>query len=397
MGAKMTTDPRINGICFTGSTGVAQLIYRSAASALEPDSTFIAETGGLNAMIVDSSALPEQAVRDIVDSAFRSCGQRCSALRMLYLQKDIADDFLTMLYGAMDELEVSDSKNMSSDVGPVITSTARQEILDHIAVARSEEKLLKQLDAPNSGLFIGPAVIAVDGIQSLEKEIFGPVLHITTFDAMDIDKIVEDINASGYGLTFGLHTRIDDRVQHITSKLNVGNIYVNRNQIGAVVGSQPFGGEGLSGTGPKAGGPHYVKRFKRLSRPEHEIISGDGVDIHAVQSALENAITNSHSALESVDMPGPTGESNRWSVFARGTIYVLAPQVKMPCDRWLWLPNQDVIRLVLRPVCQAQTPFRAILIEQRSPSLAALKQWHCGQISMISNQHEPHLRKEMVH
>ena len=325
VGAKMTTDPRINGICFTGSTGVAQLIYRSAASALEPDSTFIAETGGLNAMIVDSSALPEQAVRDIVDSAFRSCGQRCSALRMLYLQKDIADDFLTMLYGAMDELEVSDSKKMSSDVGPVITSTARQEILDHIAVARSEEKLLKQLDAPTSGLFIGPAVIAVDGIQSLEKEIFGPVLHITTFDAMDIDKIVEDINASGYGLTFGLHTRIDDRVQHITSKLNVGNIYVNRNQIGAVVGSQPFGGEGLSGTGPKAGGPHYVKRFKRLSRPEHEIITGDGVDIRAVQSALDNAITNSHSALESVDMPGPTGESNRWSVFARGTILCLGP------------------------------------------------------------------------
>ena len=325
VGAMMTTDPRINGICFTGSTGVAQLIYRSAASSLEPDSTFIAETGGLNAMIVDSSALPEQAVRDIVDSAFRSCGQRCSALRMLYLQKDVADDFLTMLYGAMDELEISDSKHMSSDVGPVITSTARQEILDHIAVARSEERLLRQLDAPDSGFFIGPAVIAVDGIQSLEKEIFGPVLHITTFDAMDIDQIVEDINASGYGLTFGLHTRIDDRVQHITSKLNVGNIYVNRNQIGAVVGSQPFGGEGLSGTGPKAGGPHYVKRFKRLTRPEHETITGDEVDIHAVQSALDNAITDSHSALESVDLPGPTGESNRWSVFARGTILCLGP------------------------------------------------------------------------
>ena len=325
VGTRLTTDPRINGICFTGSTGVAQLIYRNSSAALEPDSTFIAETGGLNAMIVDSSALPEQAIRDIVDSSFRSCGQRCSALRMLYLQKDIAETFLTMLYGAMDELDVSDPSQLSSDVGPVITRAAQQEILDHIAAARRDKKLLKQIDAPTNGVYVGPAVIEVEGIQSLEKEIFGPVLHVTTFDALDIDKIIDDINASGYGLTFGLHTRIDDRVQRITSKLNVGNIYVNRNQIGAVVGSQPFGGEGLSGTGPKAGGPHYVKRFKRFTRPEHESLTGVAVDVRAVQTALDNAVTNSHAPIEAIDMPGPTGESNRWSVFPRGTILCLGP------------------------------------------------------------------------
>ena len=325
VGAMLTTDKRINGICFTGSTGVAQSIYQAASATLEPDSTFIAETGGLNAMIVDSSALPEQAIQDIVDSSFRSCGQRCSALRMLYLQKDIADDFIAMLLGAMDELEVSDPVNLTSDVGPVITDSARQEVLDHIDTARSNGSLLKHLKAPATGLFVGPAVIQVEGIQSLAKEIFGPVLHIATFELSELDEILDDINSSGYGLTFGLHTRIDDRVQHITSKLNVGNIYVNRNQIGAVVGSQPFGGEGLSGTGPKAGGPHYVKRFKQFNLPLHNAGAGPAVPVITVQSALNNAVTNKHKALETVDMPGPTGESNRWSSFSRGTILCLGP------------------------------------------------------------------------
>lgn len=325
VGTTITSDPRVNGICFTGSTGVAQLIYRNACSNLEPDSTFIAETGGLNAMIVDSSALPEQAVRDIVDSSFRSCGQRCSALRVLYLQKDIADDFLTMLFGAMDELEIADSKNIFSDVGPVITTIARQQIIDHIDNARSSGRLLKQLNAPEEGLFVGPAVIRVDGIQSLEKEIFGPVLHVTTFDVSEIDRIVDDINASGFGLTFGLHTRIDDRVQRITSKLKVGNIYVNRNQIGAVVESQPFGGEGLSGTGPKAGGPLYVERFKRLPLPANESVTGNEAPISTVQEALNEAVTDTHAAIRSRVMRGPTGESNRWSTFAKGTILCLGP------------------------------------------------------------------------
>ncbi len=325
IGNTITTDPRVNGICFTGSTGVAQMIYRGAAARLEPDSTFIAETGGLNAMIVDSTALPEQAVKDIVDSAFRSCGQRCSALRMLYLQKDIAETFMEMLYGAMDELEVSHPWKMSSDVGPVITVPARQEIIDHIEAARDGGSLLKQIDVPKTGLFVGPAVIKVDGIGSLDKEIFGPVLHVCTFEAEEIETIVDDINASGYGLTFGLHTRIDDRVESITSRLNVGNIYVNRNQIGAVVGSQPFGGEGLSGTGPKAGGPQYVKRFKRAALPGNAPQPGDAVSAAEAQAALDKAKTDTHKPLETMDMPGPTGESNRWSLFPRGTILCLGP------------------------------------------------------------------------
>lgn len=325
VGAKLTTDPRINGVCFTGSTGVAQHIYQAASSSLEPDSTFIAETGGLNAMIVDSSALPEQAIQDIVDSSFRSCGQRCSALRMLYLQKDIAEDFMTMLFGAMDELQVSDPINLSSDLGPVITESARQEILNHIEKAKGNGSLLKQLNTPSTGFFVGPAVIKVDGIRSLAQEIFGPVLHVATFELSELDNVLEDINTSGYGLTFGLHTRLDDRVEHITKKLNVGNIYVNRNQIGAVVGSQPFGGEGLSGTGPKAGGPHYVKRFKRFNLPVNTVAHGPDAPVNEVQNALNSAVTDQHTALESIDMPGPTGESNRWSSYPRGTILCLGP------------------------------------------------------------------------
>lgn len=339
VGTKLTTDPRVNGICFTGSTHVAQIIYRGASKSLEPDSTFIAETGGLNAMIVDSTALPEQAIKDIVNSSFRSCGQRCSALRMLYLQKDIADEFMQMLYGAMDELEVSDSWNMSSDVGPIITQSARQEITDYVNQARQDGTLLKQLDAPETGLFLGPAVIRVNGVLSLEKEIFGPVLHITTFEASEIDKIINDINSSGYGLTFGLHTRIDERVEHITSRLNVGNIYVNRDQIGAVVGSQPFGGEGMSGTGPKAGGPYYVSRFKKAPLPEHKLVREDYIDPAKVQVALDKAETDKHTPLETIDMPGPTGETNRWSTFARGTILCLGP-TKADADKQAKIAQQ---------------------------------------------------------
>ena len=325
IGRKLTTDPRINGICFTGSTAVAQMIYRDSSTSLKPDSTFIAETGGLNVMIVDSTALPEQAINDIMDSAFRSCGQRCSALRMLYLQKDIADEFMEMLYGAMDELEVSDPWKMSSDVGPVITESAHREITEHIGKARRTGRLLKQLDTPPTGLFVGPAVIRIEGVLAISKEIFGPVLHVASFETHEIDQIINDINASGYGLTFGLHSRIEGRVAHITSRLDVGNIYVNRNQIGAVVGSQPFGGEGLSGTGPKAGGPLYVSRFKQAPLPAHKPVMGDKAETERLQELLDGLRVDRHTPLHSIDMPGPTGESNRWSICARGKILCLGP------------------------------------------------------------------------
>lgn len=325
VGAKITTDPRVNGVCFTGSTAVAQTINEAMADSLQPDALFIAETGGLNAMIVDSTALPEQAVKDIVNSAFQSAGQRCSALRMLYLQEDVADVFLDMLYGAMDELDVNLPWEFSTDVGPVITQNALDEIESYIESAKLDGRLLKHLSKPKVGLFVVPAVIGVSGIKDMEKEIFGPVLHIATFKSNEIDQIIDDINGRGYGLTFGLHTRIDDRVEQLTRKLKVGNIYVNRNQIGAVVGSQPFGGEGLSGTGPKAGGPHYVNRFLKTNLLNHKVPKSICLDFAEVQYELNNLPNVNSQPLSTQNLPGPTGESNRLSFYPRGVVLCLGP------------------------------------------------------------------------
>ena len=325
VGAALVSDPKVNGVCFTGSTGVAQFINRSMAKNLEHDSILIAETGGLNAMIVDSTALPEQAIQDIIVSAFQSAGQRCSALRILYLQSDIAEQFLEMLFGAIDELVVGDPWDHSIDVGPVIHQQAKAEIQGHIDKAKKEGRLLKQLAAPESGSFVGPAVIAVSGIADLEKEIFGPVLHVVKFEPEEINDIIKDINASGYGLTFGLHTRIDGRVEQMASGIKAGNIYVNRNQIGAIVGSQPFGGEGLSGTGPKAGGPNYVKRFKKPEMKYSTVRNGDPVPVEMIQKELGNADQPAAVALTTQAMPGPTGESNRLSEFPRGKVLCLGP------------------------------------------------------------------------
>ncbi|MEP6344161.1 MAG: bifunctional proline dehydrogenase/L-glutamate gamma-semialdehyde dehydrogenase PutA [Maricaulaceae bacterium] len=335
VGAKLTSSPSIKGVCFTGSTATAHQIHRSMADKLAPYAPLIAETGGLNAMIVDSTALPEQAVQDIVDSAFRSSGQRCSALRILYLQDDIADGFMDMLFGAMDELTLGDPWENSTDIGPIITHEAKDEIVNHISAARKDGRLLKYMEAPDKGSYVGPAVISVSGLKALNKEVFGPVLHIATFKSDEINSIVRDINDSGYGLTFGLHTRIDQRVEHLTASLRVGNIYVNRNQIGAIVGSQPFGGEGISGTGPKAGGPHYLKRFTRpikRGRP-HELTKGKILSIDAVQEALDALETAKTIALTTQEMSGPTGESNRLSTYPRGKILCLGPTVKNAKDQ----------------------------------------------------------------
>lgn len=328
VGAKLSSDPRIDGVCFTGSTNTAQLINRSMAKHLDPSAILIAETGGLNAMIVDSTALPEQAVRDIVNSSFQSAGQRCSALRVLYVQEDTADIILNMLYGAMDELVLGAPWSFATDVGPVIDEMAQKQIGDYIASAEGDGRVLKMLDTPVKGHFIAPTVIKVHGIHELEREVFGPVLHVATFKADELDNVLADINASGYGLTFGLHTRIDDRVESITSQLKVGNMYINRNQIGAVVGSQPFGGEGLSGTGPKAGGPEYVARFLRPVDADTEMGSVESnvtemLSFETVQAALSSLSAPSSSVLSAQDLPGPTGESNRWSTYARGTVLCL--------------------------------------------------------------------------
>ncbi|MFZ2101541.1 MAG: bifunctional proline dehydrogenase/L-glutamate gamma-semialdehyde dehydrogenase PutA [Oricola sp.] len=325
VGAALTSDPRVGGVCFTGSTETAQAINRAMAANLAPDAPLIAETGGLNAMIVDSTALPEQAVKDIVASAFQSAGQRCSALRVLYLQQDVADGMLEMLFGAMEELQPGDPWHLATDTGPVIDEEARGTIVDHIEKARGENRLLKELAKPVHGTFVAPAVIRVNGIGDLEREIFGPVLHVATFKASQTDRVIADINATGYGLTFGLHSRIDDRVEHITSRLRAGNIYINRNQIGAVVGSQPFGGEGLSGTGPKAGGPHYLGRFLREEVRSGAGEAGAAVDPATVQSRLDRIARPKPAALSTTAMPGVTGESNRLSTYARGIVLCLGP------------------------------------------------------------------------
>jgi RHH-type proline utilization regulon transcriptional repressor/proline dehydrogenase/delta 1-pyrroline-5-carboxylate dehydrogenase len=325
VGARLTSDPRIDGICFTGSTRTAQTINRVMAKAIEPSAPLIAETGGINAMIVDSTALPEQAVKDIVASAFQSAGQRCSALRILYLQDEIATSFLEMLFGTMDELAIGDPWAFATDIGPVIGEQAQIMISEHINAASSDGRCLKQLKAPEAGSFIGPAVIKVEGINDLKKEIFGPVLHVATFQAPQIDDIIDDINASRYGLTFGLHTRIDDRVESLTDRLKVGNMYINRNQIGAIVGSQPFGGEGLSGSGPKAGGPHYLNRFRKTRQHSHPAERGPLLSLEEVQAAIDGIEQPAHVALETIDLPGPTGESNRLSLCPRGTVLCLGP------------------------------------------------------------------------
>ncbi|MDF1619020.1 bifunctional proline dehydrogenase/L-glutamate gamma-semialdehyde dehydrogenase PutA [Pseudothioclava nitratireducens] len=325
VGAALTSDPRIDGVVFTGSTETAQIIRRSMAANLAPEAPLIAETGGLNAMIVDSTALPEQAVRDVVASAFQSAGQRCSALRCLYVQEDVAPHLIAMIRGAMEELRLGDPWSLATDVGPVIDTEARDQIAAYIAAARADGRLLHALTPPNQGTFVAPAMIEVPGISALEREVFGPVLHVARFAAGDLDQVIAAINARGYGLTFGLHTRIDSRVQDIADRLHIGNVYVNRNQIGAVVGSQPFGGEGLSGTGPKAGGPLYLSRFARAAMPGAMDNWGSEADPLAVQAAIFEAANAPERIVSTEDLPGPTGESNRLRTVPRAPILCLGP------------------------------------------------------------------------
>ena len=348
VGAALTSDPRIAGVCFTGSTATAQRINKVMTENMAPEAPLIAETGGLNAMIVDSTALPEQVVRDVLASSFQSAGQRCSALRMLYVQRDIADHLLEMLFGAMEELGIGDPWQLSTDVGPVIDQAAKDKIEAHCTKFQKKGLVLKQVKVPEQGLFVAPTVIKLKGIEELEEEIFGPVLHVATFEAEELDQVVDRINARGYGLTFGLHTRVDKRVARVVSRIKVGNTYVNRNQIGAIVGSQPFGGEGLSGTGPKAGGPHYVRRFmKSTPAPQIEAAGAASVTAKQVQPAIDGLDSKAWvmnrqraeqlkpvfgdvpAALDATpeEMPGPTGELNRLTNHARGTVLCLGPDL----------------------------------------------------------------------
>jgi RHH-type transcriptional regulator, proline utilization regulon repressor / proline dehydrogenase / delta 1-pyrroline-5-carboxylate dehydrogenase len=261
VGAALTSHPKIDGVCFTGSTETAWAINRTLAAKNGPIVPLIAETGGMNAMIVDATALPEQVTDDVVASAFRSAGQRCSALRLLFVQEDVADRMLDMIEGAARELTLGDPLSLHTDIGPVIDADQLKMLNAHIADMSKTQKVRYAAAAPTAGTFFGPHIVELKKSEDLTREIFGPILHVVRYKAGQLDKVLDQIEATGFGLTLGIHTRIEETIRRVTERLDTGNIYVNRNIIGAVVGTQPFGGSGLSGTGFKAGGPHYLLRF----------------------------------------------------------------------------------------------------------------------------------------
>jgi RHH-type proline utilization regulon transcriptional repressor/proline dehydrogenase/delta 1-pyrroline-5-carboxylate dehydrogenase len=265
VGAALVAGEGIAGVVFTGSTEVGRAINRALAAKDGPIVPLIAETGGINAMIVDATALPEQVTDDVVASAFRSAGQRCSALRLLCLQDDVADRMLEMIAGAARELALGDPRDPATHVGPVIDADSKNRLDRWIAEMASRKRIVFRWDhfkpLPPRGLFVPPTIVALDSARDLKEEVFGPILHVVRWRAGELNSLLDDIAANGTGLTLGIHSRIDGMVAEVAARLPHGNVYVNRNMIGAVVGTQPFGGTGLSGTGPKAGGPNYLRRF----------------------------------------------------------------------------------------------------------------------------------------
>jgi RHH-type proline utilization regulon transcriptional repressor/proline dehydrogenase/delta 1-pyrroline-5-carboxylate dehydrogenase len=265
VGEALVADARVAGVAFTGSTAVGRAINRALASKPGAIVPLIAETGGINAMVVDATALPEQVVDDVVTSVFRSAGQRCSALRLLCLQEDVAERILDMLTGAARELKVGDPREVSTHVGPVIDAEAKARLQGWIETMERAGRVRFRWDReealPGRGTYVAPAVVELDRAGDLQEEVFGPVLHVVRWRAEELDRLLDEIAGNGTALTLGIHSRIDLTVNRVVRRLANGNVYVNRNMIGAVVGTQPFGGTHLSGTGPKAGGPNYLRRF----------------------------------------------------------------------------------------------------------------------------------------
>jgi RHH-type proline utilization regulon transcriptional repressor/proline dehydrogenase/delta 1-pyrroline-5-carboxylate dehydrogenase len=342
VGARLVADPRARGVVFTGSTAVARLIQRKLARRLNPDGRpvpLIAETGGLNAMVVDSSALAEQVVADVMASAFDSAGQRCSALRVLCLQEDGADRILAMLRGAMAELSIGNPDRLSVDIGPVITAEARDGIEAYVRAMGDRGCPVYRVALPEPcrhGAFVAPTLIELKSLDALQREVFGPVLHVVRYRRDALDQLMADIAATGYGLTFGVHTRIDDVARRAVALSRAGNTYVNRNIVGAVVGVQPFGGHGLSGTGPKAGGPFYLRRllatcprdmaFEIERLPEPAIAWLDWLESQGETSAamrLRSEVSTTPHGVKR-DLAGPVGERNEYWTEARGAVLCVA-------------------------------------------------------------------------
>lgn len=366
IGAALVRDPRVQGVLFTGSTDVAQNIRQQLASRLAQHGQpvpLIAETGGQNALIVDSSALPEQVVADVIASAFDSAGQRCSALRVLCVQDDVADQVLKMLKGAMAELAIGDPANLSTDVGPVISDRARMSLRSHIEAMRASGASIHETSLPTAcarGHFIAPTLIEIGGIRELTHEVFGPVLHVLRWQRESLDALMRDLAATGYALTFGVHSRIGKVIARLVEAAPAGNVYVNRNQIGAVVGAQPFGGHGLSGTGPKAGGPLYLRRLLAVSPTDHGM------------------------ARETI-LPGPIGEENTYTLKPRGVVLCIpATQAGMEAQIDAALSAGNTVKLVWhdrlcrRSVSTVQAPelanCDAVLFEGTDAALLDLLQ-----------------------
>ena len=353
-GSYLTSSKKIAGVAFTGSTKVAKQIKQSLIDCGNIQARLIAETGGINAMVVDSTALLEQVTRDVIDGAFKSAGQRCSALRILLLQDDCYEEAISMIRGAMRELGLGNPKYLDIDCGPVINSAAQIRLQSYIDKVRQNNQVIEELDfEPKNGHFVSPTLIRLDSMDGINEEFFGPILHVLSYKNGDLEKNIDELNSKGFGLTFGIHSRIEKKVQEISSRVNAGNIYINRNQIGAVVGSQPFGGEGLSGTGPKAGGPSalhgytdsvlYSDKTSHLISANYEDIKFKNLKLPSLQLSKDvlSIMKKKFSYLETeffeflyheastysntISLPGPTGESNQLQYKPRGTVLCLGP------------------------------------------------------------------------
>ncbi len=403
VGAALVRDARAKGVMFTGSTEVARILQRTLAGRLDASGApipLIAETGGQNAMIVDSSALAEQVVADVLSSAFDSAGQRCSALRVLCLQDDVADRVLAMLKGGMAELAMGNPDRLATDVGPVIDAEARDNIAGHIDAMRAKGRRVHQAPVPAAcahGTFVPPTVIELDSLSDLTREIFGPVLHVVRWkrtakdtDGAGLTRLIEQINGTGYGLTLGIHTRIDETIAHIVERAHVGNLYVNRNIVGAVVGVQPFGGEGLSGTGPKAGGPLYLLRLlstcpQDAMRAALALTAGAGTDIETDErrallapfDALHDWARKQSPELAAqcdrlaaatatgavLTLPGPTGERNTYMLLPRDAVLCVAAD---PAD---WLRQLAAVLAVGSAAVVQENPAIAEVLRVLPPAV----------------------------
>jgi RHH-type proline utilization regulon transcriptional repressor/proline dehydrogenase/delta 1-pyrroline-5-carboxylate dehydrogenase len=405
IGAALVAAPETAGVMFTGSTEVARLIQRRLATRLSPAGRpipLIAETGGQNAMIVDSSALAEQVVADVIGSAFDSAGQRCSALRILCLQEEVADRTLMMLKGALKELRIGRPDVLKIDIGPVITAAAKETIETHIATMRKAGAHVEQQSLPAeaiNGTFVAPTIIEIKDVTELKREVFGPVLHVIRYRRERLGALIDAINATGYGLTFGLHTRLDETTAYVTSRIKAGNLYVNRNVIGAIVGVQPFGGRGLSGTGPKAGGPLYLGRLVSQA-PMFGVRAGhldssldDFADWLEAAGEIESATIarryGDASALGAdLILPGPVGERNLYALHPRGRILMVPTTLGGLFEQMaavLATGNRGVIEGMLLPAgvpahvasCfspKGAEPFAAALVEGDEAAVAKVVQ-----------------------